>query len=510
MHWENKRSLVFDVAGKVAHEDVAKGNNEFKKLLDLIENKTIEQMKLIIRSKKKPIKEAIDDIPPKIEELQETIEPEFTKEEVEAAMKAVNAEITSLEEKITSKNNRAKKKTEEFEAKQAKLRELSTKMVAIQKEHDEEEGLRTDKKRDELGEINQAIKGLERDLEDKNFEKRKAELRAEALENEINGLIEDYNKENKASFVFKTEEAICPTCKRELDNAEGIEAELRENFEKDKARKLTSIKQQGKEKREEQSRYIKEQADIEEWININESLIAKHKNKIDVLKKDISSLVVDPPKELEVLKKEYIDLKQVIDNFEQTFVDTSDLKAELDVLKEKKEGIIRQQIELENKTKTGERIKELKAEEKKLSSELAKLEKTEFLIQEFEYKEIEMMEEKISKKYKGVKFKMFNRLINGGTEPTCEILINGVPFNSANNAAKINTGILIANTHSEHYGVSAPIFIDNAEAVNKVQKSKSQLIKLYVIEPKGDKETDEEYKARLDFYKVKGSLLTKK
>ncbi len=59
-------------------------------------------------------------------------------------------------------------------------------------------------------------------------------------------------------------------------------------------------------------------------------------------------------------------------------------------------------------------------------------------------------------------------------------LIDGVPFSNANNASKINAGIDIINTLNEYYGVSAPIVIDNAEAVNNIINADSQMIKLSV------------------------------
>ena len=43
----------------------------------------------------------------------------------------------------------------------------------------------------------------------------------------------------------------------------------------------------------------------------------------------------------------------------------------------------------------------------------------------------------------------------------CDTLIKGVPFQDANNAAKINAGIDIINTLTDHYDITAPIFVDN-------------------------------------------------
>ncbi|WP_276317174.1 hypothetical protein [Anaerosphaera multitolerans] len=41
-----------------------------------------------------------------------------------------------------------------------------------------------------------------------------------------------------------------------------------------------------------------------------------------------------------------------------------------------------------------------------------------------------------------------------------------MPYNDVNNAGKINAGLDIINTLSEHYDIYAPVFVDNAESVN--------------------------------------------
>ena len=51
-----------------------------------------------------------------------------------------------------------------------------------------------------------------------------------------------------------------------------------------------------------------------------------------------------------------------------------------------------------------------------------------------------------------------------------------------NNAARINVGLDIINTLSEHYGITAPIFIDNAEAVTSLIQTAGQQIRLIVSE----------------------------
>jgi hypothetical protein len=96
---------------------------------------------------------------------------------------------------------------------------------------------------------------------------------------------------------------------------------------------------------------------------------------------------------------------------------------------------------------------------------------------------VQLLEEKINSRFQHARFKLFNVLINGGVEECCETLYQGVPYNSAlNNAARINVGLDIINTLSEHYGFEAPIWIDNREAVTRLIPVREQVVSLIVSE----------------------------
>ena len=56
-----------------------------------------------------------------------------------------------------------------------------------------------------------------------------------------------------------------------------------------------------------------------------------------------------------------------------------------------------------------------------------------------------------------------------------------MPYGSGlNNGARINVGLDIIRTLSEHYGIKAPVFVDNAESVTDLIDPGTQMIKLVV------------------------------
>lgn len=105
------------------------------------------------------------------------------------------------------------------------------------------------------------------------------------------------------------------------------------------------------------------------------------------------------------------------------------------------------------------------------------------MTEEFVRTKVHLLEEKINSKFKYARFKLFKDQINGGLEETCETLYEGVPYSSGlNNAARINVGLDIINTLNDYYGITAPIFVDNSEAVTKLINTNSQILSLIVSE----------------------------
>ena len=82
--------------------------------------------------------------------------------------------------------------------------------------------------------------------------------------------------------------------------------------------------------------------------------------------------------------------------------------------------------------------------------------------------------------FTNIKFRLFEQQVNGGERETCDILINGVPFSSANNASRINGGLEIIKVLSENKDVNVPVFIDNAESVTNIFDTNSQQVLMYV------------------------------
>ena len=160
---------------------------------------------------------------------------------------------------------------------------------------------------------------------------------------------------------------------------------------------------------------------------------------------------------LKDLKENYKrDLEQMIQKLAK-----KDLNAEID-----------KKVELYEKT------------EKDLAKEYENNQRIVYLTEEYIKIYTNLVQDKINEMFKDVKFKLFDTQVNGGIIETCEATVNGVPYSDVNNAGKINAGLDIINTISKKLDASVPIFVDNAESVNKLVDTDGQIVKLFVSDDK--------------------------
>ena len=304
----------------------------------------------------------------------------------------------------------------------------------------------------------------------------------------ISNLREDWTAINAEQITFNEEEFCCPTCQRayEAEDINTKKAEMTDSFNRDKAERLTANIDKGKTVKEKIERTQKQIHEYGEQAKEKKLAIAELQNELNKIPKakvvDVRVRLAENDEYFKLLK-EIEELRKKINAPRETMSIT--------VQQNKKHHITSQIDELKNSIssqdvhkKSKARVAQLKEEEQKLAQELAEYENIEYIILAFTKARTDLIEERINGKFKYVTFKMFEQQINGGEVPSCTTLINGVPFTDANTAGRVNAGLDIINALSGHYGVTAPIFVDHKESVNKLLDIKSQLINLVVTKDK--------------------------
>lgn len=158
-------------------------------------------------------------------------------------------------------------------------------------------------------------------------------------------------------------------------------------------------------------------------------------------------------------------LEAQIEELRKETPDNTEAEARRDAIRDEISDI-EAQIKAADNTKVKERIAELEEEQKSIGQKIAEQEQMIDLTESFIRAKMNMISEKINEKFKVVRFSLFEIQINGGLKETCECTVNGVPYSSLNNGHRIIAGLDIIRSLSELYGVSAPVFTDNSEAIS--------------------------------------------
>ena len=146
------------------------------------------------------------------------------------------------------------------------------------------------------------------------------------------------------------------------------------------------------------------------------------------------------------------------------------------------------------------RIAELEAMQTELGQRRADTEVMLYDVERFIAARCELLEDSINDRFPTIRWKLFDRQINGALVDCCECMIPSdgalVSYAGTNTAASVNADIEIIGVLSKYYGVTAPVFVDNAERINYIAKPAGQLITLSVsgdnalrVEIKNAKET---------------------
>jgi len=483
MKWSDRRDMLFKIAGNVTDKDVIATNADLKSFLFLLNGKNFDQYKRELAAHKKLLKETIQDIPSRIDEVTRSIVEDPDYKQIDLDITRHTARMHQIEGLLQSSAERFDSINQANQDRQNKIFELKQKSRGLEF--------------DDLSKAEEQTHELKAKKMSLESTKIQADFEIKSIANEINAketgkarqqtenkkLREEWMEINKMTIAFDENEFVCPACKRSFasDDIEAKKAEMTTNFNNAKASKLDSISKTGKNNAADVEQITKDIDRLkkrQEEIALNK--MAKQEELDAIIIPEVATITPNP-----LIKKIEKDIAIILTEINPIGrADNSELIMEKSKINDSLDDLKRTLNIKEDNEKHQIRLQELTGQEKSLAQQIADLERQEFQCEKFTRAKIDMVEDKVNGLFKFVRFKMFNRLINGGTEETCEALINGVPFPDANKAARINAGIDIINTLSRHYDVHAPIFIDNSEAVNEILPTESQMIKLYVTTDK--------------------------
>lgn len=479
----DRRKTLFKLVSDMTDTDVLATDPKFQPLADQLIQFTSEE--ILSRDKKALLenKRKLEEIPARIDEVSKSI--------AEQDYSVAEAKLQELREQLASvvDDNSDAAIYEQVNQLRAEIAKYKGELQEI--EYKANAGI-TKARQDAQCRIIDTDQALTRAINQVSVDEKQLEsIRSLVRGNRerLSKLGEDYKAEKAREMAVGTN--ICPVCKQEYPGS--MQESMRAAFESEKERKLKEIDLSGKSIADAIKSYETQLTDLE-------ASIASAKDSIDILKADKAQLqqkLNDLPATADLSKNDvYVACENSLINAEGNLRIALDMTHDADARKQaisEKKKAIQSEIDAVNRILAGKqtvanakaRAEELKTEQRRLSQDIANTEKEIYLLEEFNKAKVNLLSDKINAHFKVVRWKLFERQINGGYNPICEPLINGQAYSSAlNSGHKILAELDIIQALQGIYDVSAPVFLDNAERINdfNIPDMDCQLITLSVTD----------------------------
>ena len=481
LHWKEQRTILFEIADDIDTETIIKTNKDFEAIPQILGDHDIETKQKILKDKISQIEKDIKDIPIRINQTESNKQevPKYDEERYEE----IKQEIERLgKERVDVQNGKAEiDLRNQLADKQAELKRLEdnheanneNRITSLNNEFNVEEGT--------VSNLKTQIKNNNQQIDYEN-NRRKTLL---DKHKEIQSQIEEVKNRQ---FEYK-DDGVCSYCGQALpaDQIEQAKEKALKQFNKNKSQEIEELNN-SKERVVNDGKQIKptieklESQNNSLQIRVNEAEDKSQRilNKINQLK--ASSVNVTQTEEyksvlndINEINNKRKDIKTTINdqlvNIDNQITELTQEKVEFENVKA---------IESSNKH-LDDAIRELRMQEDNLLDEKEEYVHQNQVLKAFITTRVKMLTENVNNKFNIAEFKLFNQLVNGELEETCVTTVDGVEYSGGlNNAARINVGLDIINTLSQHYKITAPIFIDNAESITDIIPTEAQQIQLIV------------------------------
>ena len=475
-----QRAMLIRMAGGISDDDIAAGNDDFTTLLAQLTGKTLDEYKREVAVKRSKLKAEIETLPDRIDERKRDVPEAEDWSAIESEIKKLTSEKFEIDAEIADAAVAMRKASDARMAVIAELNNVRSQKMRREYEVKEVALAAWRKRKSERQALLASIDNDSREITRLQQQQSSNANTLHRLLNEREQLVAEYRAIKAETLEISESEFVCPTCHRryEIDEIESKQQEITEAFNSRRAKRLEENKRKGLAVRSQIDTLNEQQQMIEDKITQLQAAIVKSKQQplytesFDV-EPDTHDAIASDSEYIALCERETSLQEQSNSTLQEQSNVLADKIAELRVRLSKRDIIER----------NDKRIAELEEQLKTQNAELARLEGIEFTIAEFSKARINAVEQRINSMFKIVRFKMFAKQINGGEVETCEATVNGVPYNNGlNNAMRIIAGLDIINAICKFEGVCAPIFIDNAESVNEIPDTLSQLICLVVTD----------------------------
>lgn len=479
LHWKEQRRILMELVGDISNDDVLAADASLEPLRNELASRKPEDCKKLWQQQQKAVVKDLEKTVLLINENRKHLPQIENEAEVKAELEAQRLVLMqplekAMQEKADILSGTAiSKKQAEAKVLEAKLdvirAEQREKIAAVRKPFDEQiAALEAEAKTaaETVKPYRQTVVNLDNAI-------REAEENLKVLQDSWQAVdAEEFND-------------VCPCCHRPYP-PEQI-ADQRAAFNISKAERLEKIEADGNalfDKNEENK--AQRDAAMKEVQRLSKLDLEMPDKRSEIMKQREEAVQALPPMEN---RQDWFeaseDLKRINHEIEELHIDVKlklmDAEKAIESAQKPIGDIDVRLAEIKAAEATRALITDYTKQQQTLREQHDELALKLSLIKKFDEIKAVMTTEKVKAILPGMDFKLFNyNNTNEGYTETCELVKDGKPYANLSNGEKIAVGCELIAAISKHYGVSNPVWIDNAEATTKHLETNGQAILLRV------------------------------
>lgn len=485
LHWQERRKVLLDVCGDVSDADVIASEPALADLPGILGKRSLEEHRKVIASRKPQLNRELQELPARIDEVRRGLpeRPELSLARVTSGLKAAReAHQAALAELAAAKAGQG-----DAAAERKRLREVEDALTDLERQARRKDEDAADKARAKAADAKRALEDAKERLV--RWERQAADLQNDVarLDAQLVELRERWAVVN-ARKVDAHVDGVCAACHQALpaEQVEAAHAAAVADLNARKARELAQITDDGKSLKAKRDTAAAEATLLlDRSRNQTEGLVLLQadvdKATEALTKAEASHVDATSTPAYAKLAAERDDLTRRIEQV--TTGDPTALAALDEAVRAAQAavtGLESDAAAYEAIARGEARTTELKDQEQLLAREFEELERQLHLCELFVRTKVTLLEDKVADKFRTVRFRLFEQQVNGGIAEVCTATVNGVPFESVNHAGQIAAGLDIIRTLQEHHGLSAPVWVDQAESISDIPATGAQQIALVV------------------------------
>lgn len=469
---EDRRRILASVAGEIDMNEILKPFPLLVKAFN--EKKTLEEFRKQVNATKKKSETELVAIPARIDQ-QDKLYSQEDFAQIRKDIEAIDTKIGDCDRFLTASTDEIVSKANE----RSIIAELERKLNAARSKWSTEHFKK-------MGDANNAVMEIQRKLDEVERNARKDATtntenitKANNLKKQRDDKKAEWLQLNEKDFSYDAE-TVCPHCGRPYTAqmlAEHKDGAI-EKFNNEKSAGLAKLLTDYETLRDQYTavmRMVNEYNDIKKPEY--DKQIADLKAKLDVArneqikcngeKMENDANIADLQKQLNNAnaKPEMSEEEKNAEEAKQAkMAEKKDLQGQRDVLVKKLAG------EESNKRIDEEKVK-LEARSKELSQIISNCDMALYQIKEFTKAYTSVIGQRLGRFFKVVTWKFFDiNMTNDGIKDICTPLLDGIEFDGLNKEGTINAGIDIVRGLMEAYEINVPLFIDEGESVETIDR----------------------------------------